>query len=222
MSSETHLDNRLRLCAAFVRQGARLADIGTDHAYLPVWLCRHGVCPSAIAADINPAPLQRGQMTVEAAGLGDRVQTRLSDGLAAVGADEADDIVIAGMGGELIAAIIDRCPYAKRADKHFILQPMTKSEQLVRYLCEKGFSIDGQDCCVAGGKCYTVMSVTYTGDGGEPDELLCYTGKLRPAENEIHLRFLRGHLDRLRKMALGDARYGVLADRLEAFCDGDT
>ncbi|MBQ5743991.1 MAG: SAM-dependent methyltransferase, partial [Ruminococcus sp.] len=108
MSSETHLDNRLRLCAAFVRQGARLADVGTDHAYLPVWLCRHGVCPSAIAADINPAPLQRGQMTVEAAGLSDRVQTRLSDGLAAVGADEADDIVIAGMGGELIAAIIDR------------------------------------------------------------------------------------------------------------------
>ncbi|MBQ1380443.1 MAG: hypothetical protein IIY79_00350, partial [Ruminococcus sp.] len=92
----------------------------------------------------------------------------------------------------------------------------------VRYLCEKGFSIDKQDCCVAGGKCYTVMSVTYTGNGGEPDELLCYTGKLRPAENEIHLHFLRGHLDRLRKMALGDARYGVLADRLEAFCDGDT
>ena len=60
-------DSRLSLCASFVRQGARLADIGTDHAYLPVWLCRNGVCPSAIAADINPEPLSRGQLTVEEA-----------------------------------------------------------------------------------------------------------------------------------------------------------
>ena len=221
MSSDSHLDNRLGLCASFVRRGSRLADIGTDHAYLPVWLCRHGICPSAIAADINPEPLRRGQMTIDAAHLGDRIKTRLSDGLSAIGEDEADDIVIAGMGGELIAKILGDCPYAKNPDKHLILQPMTRSELLIRMLCANGFTIMRQDCCVAGNKCYTVLSVRFTGDATAPDELYPYTGELRPWENDTHLRFLRGHIDRLRKQANGEARFGALADRLEAFCDND-
>ncbi len=61
------LDNRLMLCARFVRRGAKLADIGTDHAYLPVWLCRNGVCPKAVAADINPEPLERGRQVCASA-----------------------------------------------------------------------------------------------------------------------------------------------------------
>ena len=219
MSSETHLDKRLELCASFVRRGSRLADIGTDHAYLPVWLCRHGICPSAIAADINPEPLSRGQQTIDKAGLGDRITARLSDGLRNIDESEADDIVIAGMGGELIAKILGDCPYAQSADKHFILQPMTKSELLLRWLCENGYTIDGQDCCVAGNKCYTVLSVTYTGGDAAFDELFYYTGKLRPRENDTHLRFLRAHIGRLRKQANGEARFAALADRLEEFCD---
>ena len=219
MSSDTRLDNRLQLCAALVRRGARLADIGTDHAYLPVWLCRNGVCPSAIAADVNPEPLRRGRQTVAAAGLEGVIQTRLSDGLAAVGRDEADDIVMAGMGGELIARLLGACSFAHDPDKRFILQPMTRSEQLIKWLCENGFDIEQQDCCVAAGKCYTAMSVRYTGNVRTPDELYGYTGRLNPRENGTHLLFLRGHIDRLRKQAKGDARFGALAARLEAFCD---
>ena len=219
MNGEQHLDNRLRLCAEFVRGGARLADVGTDHAYLPVWLCRSGVCPKAIAADINPEPLSRGRLTVENAGLSGRIETRLSDGLSEIGEDEADDIVIAGMGGELIAKIIGSCAYSKNPAKHFILQPMTKSEALIEWLCANGFEIEKQDCCTAGGKCYTVLSVYYTGNSAEPDELFYYTGRLNPRENETHLRFLRGSAERLRKQSLGDARFGALADRLEAFCN---
>ena len=218
MNSETNLDNRLRLCAEFVRHGARLADIGTDHAYLPVWLCRNGVCPSAVAADINPDPLSRGRLTVAQANLGGKIELRLSDGLSAVSADEVDDIVIAGMGGELIAQIIASWGPSKDPVKHFILQPMTKSEALICYLCGNGFKIDSQDCCVAGGKCYTVLSVYYTGETAAPDEIYCYTGELRPLENKTHLRFIRGSIARLRKQALGDSRFGALADRLEEFC----
>ncbi len=218
MNGESNLDNRLRLCAEYVRRGSRPADIGTDHAYLPVWLCRNGVCPSAIAADINPEPLSRGRLTVENAKLTGKIELRLSDGLSAISADEADDIVIAGMGGELIAKIIESCNWAKSPDKHFILQPMTKSEALICYLCQNSFKIESQECCEAGGKCYTVLSVYYTGEKAAADELYYYTGELHPLENETHLRYLSGSIARLRKQALGEARFGVLADRLEEFC----
>ncbi len=218
MSGEIHLDNRLKMCAAFVRGGSKLADIGTDHAYLPVWLCRRGVCPSAIAADINPEPLSRGRHTIEAAGMGDKVEARLSDGMKSIAADEADDFVLAGMGGELISRLLDDCSYAKSPEKRFIMQPMTRSELLIRYLCENGYSIVKQDCCEAGGKCYTVIAASYTGIREVDDGLFYYTGKLVPRENAVHLRFIRRHIDRLHKQALGDPSYEALAQRLEEYC----
>ena len=219
MSGEFHLDNRLKMCASFVRGGSKLADIGTDHAYLPVWLCRRGVCPSAIAADINPEPLSRGRLTIEEAGMSGKVEARLSDGMKSISADEADDFVLAGMGGELIARIIDDCPYAKAPEKRFIMQPMTRSELLIRFLCKNGSSIEKQDCCDAGGKCYTVIAASYTGIREGNDELFFYTGKLLPSENAVHRRFIQGHINRLRKQAIGDPRYESLAQRLEEFCD---
>ncbi|MBQ6387534.1 MAG: SAM-dependent methyltransferase [Ruminococcus sp.] len=210
-----HPDNRLRLCASFVRRGARLADIGTDHAYLPVWLCRSGICPSAIAADINPEPLRRGAMTVAAAGLCDMITTRLSNGLQAISADEADDIVIAGMGGELIAGIISDCAFSHDRTKHWILQPMTKSETLIAWLCDNGYVILRQDCCVAANKCYTVILAAYTGESPPRDTLYPYLGELCPRENNTHLRFVRAHLERLRKQAIGNPRFAALADALQ-------
>lgn len=212
------LDSRLRLCASFVRQGARVADIGTDHAYLPVWLCANGICPSAIAADINPEPLQSGKRTVEAAHLEDKITLRLSDGLKEIAADEVDDIVIAGMGGELIARIIGACDYARDPEKRFILQPMTRSEELLRRLCAGGFQILRQDCCVASNKCYTVLLVQYSGENRSYDALYPYLGELRPKENPTHLRFVEGHINRLLKQAKGDARFAALAKDLQAAC----
>ena len=207
-------DSRLSLCASFVRKGAKLADIGTDHAYLPVWLCRGGVCPQAIAADVNPEPLSRGQLTVDEAGLSDIITTRLSDGLSEIGEDEADDIVIAGMGGELISKIIGSCSFANNREKHWILQPMTKSELLIEWLCNNGFEILRQDCCVAADKCYTVILAVYTGENKTRTQLYPYLGELRPRTNETHRRFVNAHIERLRKQSKGDARFGALADRL--------
>lgn len=210
----SRLDNRLALCADFVREDARLADIGTDHAYLPVCLCRSGKCPSAIAADINPEPLKRGRSTIAEAGMSGCIETRLSNGLQRIGADEVDDIVIAGMGGELIAKIIAESDFASDSSKHFILQPMTKSEYLISWLCENGFKIIKQDCCIAAEKCYTVLLVQYTGEKCNADELYCYLGELSPQTNNTHLRFVENHISRLLKQSAGDVRFAVLADRL--------
>lgn len=215
------LDSRLSLCASFVRQDSKLADIGTDHAYLPVWLCQNGVCKSAVAADINPEPLSRGQLTIRQAGLEDKVKTRLSDGLKSISADEADDIVIAGMGGELIAKIILDCEYSRDKDKRFILQPMTKSELLIERLCQNGFEILSQDCCVASNKCYTVLLVQYSGEKRAYSEVYPYICELKPKENETHLRFIKAHIERLLKKANGDASFAVLAEKLKESIYGD-
>lgn len=215
------LDSRLSLCASFVRAGAKAADIGTDHAYLPVWLCQNGVCPSAIAADINPAPLKSGKQHINDAGLSDKITTRLSDGLQNINPDEADDIVIAGMGGELIASIISNWEYSRDKTKRFILQPMTKSELLIEWLCKNNYEILRQDCCVSAGKCYTVLLVQYNGGTAEFDELFYYLGRLDPKNNHAHLRFIESHIERLLKKSKGDARFAVLAKRLEEACYGD-
>ena len=213
------LDNRLALCADFVRHGARLADIGTDHAYLPVYLCKKGVCPHAIAADINAEPLKSGEQTVCEAGLKNVIETRLSNGLEKIREDEVDDIVIAGMGGELIAAILENCSFAQNPEKHFILQPMTKSEELVKYLCKNGFEIIKRDCCIAHKKCYTVLLVRFNGENPEVDETFYYAGKLYPRTNEIHRRFIEEHIARLDKRAKGDVHFGMLAERLRRIID---
>ncbi len=215
------LDSRLSLCASFVRPGSRLADIGTDHAYLPVWLCRNGVCESAVAADINPAPLKSGEQHIAEAGLGGKIELRLSDGLKNISRDEADDIVIAGMGGELIASIIFDWDYSRDKTKRFILQPMTKSELLIERLCENGYEILKQDCCVSANKCYTVLLVQYNGEPADFDELFCYLGRLNPRQNPTHLRFVEGHIERLLKKSKGDARFAALANRLKEACYGD-
>lgn len=202
------------MCADFVRQNARLADIGTDHAYLPLWLCLNGTCPSAVAADINPEPLARGQAAIKAFNAEKLVSAQLSDGLENIAENEADDFVLAGMGGELIANILDNCSYAKNSDKHFILQPMTKSEALIKYLFDNGFEILKQDCCIAGGKCYTVLLAHYCGKKHEYTETELYCAKLQPTENTTHRLFIEKHIARLEKQAKGDARYAEIADKL--------
>ena len=211
----SQLDNRLNLCAEFVRDGAKIADIGTDHAYLPVWLCRIGKCPSAIAADINPDPLKRGKQTIIEANMSELVKTRLSDGLKEIGQDEADDIVIAGMGGELIARILSDWEFSKDSSKHFILQPMTKAEVLIKWLCDNGYEILKQDCCIAAKKCYTVLLVKYTGEILARDESFYYLAKLTPTKKETHLQFVRSQINRLLKQANGDVRFAALANKLE-------
>lgn len=172
------LDGRLAVCADFVRDGAKLADIGTDHAYLPVWLAKNGRIPSAIAADVRPSPLERGAENIRKYCAQDRVSTRLSNGLLEIAPDEADDIVIAGMGAELIADIIGNAPWLKSKDKHLILQPMTKANVLRKYLSENGFAISEEKACAHGGKLYSVMSVYYTGECRKIQDCEEYIGKL--------------------------------------------
>lgn len=122
------LTPRLRTVAELVPLGARLADVGTDHAYLPAYLLGTGRISAAIATDIRPGPLERAKATVERYGLEEHICLRLCDGLAAVRADEVDAVTIAGMGGETILSILEAAPWS--LDKVCILQPMSAAEVL--------------------------------------------------------------------------------------------
>ncbi|MBQ7548250.1 MAG: SAM-dependent methyltransferase, partial [Clostridia bacterium] len=141
------LKPRLRMAAELVRDGVRIADIGTDHAYLPAALILEGRITGAVAADLRKGPLENAAQTVRANGLTDRISLRLSDGLANVSAGEADDIVIAGMGGILIAEILGACPFLKDGSKRYILQPQSHSEELRAFLWSSGFRIFGESAC---------------------------------------------------------------------------
>ena len=184
MDKSLHLDNRLSLCADFVRKGVKVADIGTDHAYLPVWLCKNSTAVQAVAADINPKPLQRGKETVVKYNAENMVQLRLSNGLENIQPDEADDIIIAGMGGELISDILNAAPWVKNSRYHFILQPMTKAEALREYLYENGFEIEAEKAAEAEGKIYSVMSDYYTGNEKPNIGILKYYGRLSPKDSD--------------------------------------
>lgn len=157
------LDSRLSLCADFVRENTRLADVGTDHAYLPVRLAADGKILSAVACDVRKGPLENAKTNILRFGVEDVVKTILSDGLDEVSPDEAFDIVMAGMGGELIVKIISRTQWLYDESRRLILQPMTRAGTLRLFLCENGFSIKEEKACVSGRKCYSVMMCEYDG-----------------------------------------------------------
>ena len=172
------LDSRLKLCASFVREGARLADVGTDHAYLPVYLACKGRILSAVACDVRQGPLNNARANIIRFGVEDIVSTLLSDGLDEVDPQFAEDIVMAGMGGELIAAIVGRTKWLYDSSRRLILQPMTRACTLRSFLCSSGFRIEQEKACISGGKCYSVMLCVYDGIIRECEHRFEYIGML--------------------------------------------
>ena len=138
--NKLELSPRLAAIAALVPEGARLADVGTDHAYLPVRLLLDGGIASAVATDVNEGPLQRGRETAERYGVR-TILFRRCDGLADVRADEVDTVVIAGMGGETIIQILTDSPWPRTSGCTLLLQPQSRAEALRRFLAEHGYAI---------------------------------------------------------------------------------
>jgi len=189
------LDARLTAVAALVREGSRVADIGTDHALLPVWLVRTGRCPAAVASDIRQGPAAAARRQVEKAALSDRISVRVGDGLAPLAPGEAEDIVIAGMGGETVAEILAAAPWVRNKAYHLVLQPMSKPEKLRQFLWENGFSILSEQIVPEGDRLYSVMSVAFTGEILTPSSGDCFLGRIpRTDEGAGYLKKQRGRI----------------------------
>ena len=162
MAKHLELTPRLRLLADWVPQDAKLADVGTDHAYLPVWLVLHGRVASAIASDLRKGPLERARETGRTYGA-ERIDFRLCNGLADIRPEEADTIVIAGMGGENIASILAAAPWTADGRHTLLLQPQTHAEDLRRFLMDHGYAIRREALVYDRGTIYPCMEAA----GGE-------------------------------------------------------
>lgn len=177
-------NKRLLCCASLVREGAVLADVGTDHGYLPIHLLKTGRITRAVLSDINRGPLAKAEENVRAAGLDSLVEFRLTNGAAALAGLGATDYTVCGMGGELIAEIIEHAPHLKCEKVNLILQPMSKPEALREYLYENGFSIDRELFVTDEGKHYVCILAHYTGERVEFSHADAYFGfeKFQKAE----------------------------------------
>lgn len=159
------LDARLSLAASFVRPGAVLADVGTDHGYLPIRLLLTGVCPRAILTDIHKGPLDSARENGRKYGVSNRMAFFLTDGLSGVdlAAEGVTDIAVCGMGGEMIAGILAAAPYTRTEGVRCILQPMSSLFDLRAYLADAGYRIEDERLAEAEGRMYTCLLVTYDG-----------------------------------------------------------
>lgn len=153
------LSKRLEMVASMVEKGSRIADIGTDHAYLPIALVERGICPGAVAMDIGRGPLGRAREHVAACGLEGKIVLRLSDGLSALLPGEADTAVMAGMGGELVIHSLEMGRHLWGELKSLVLSPQSELDKVRHYLEDQGFWIVREEMAEEDGKFYTAMLV---------------------------------------------------------------
>ena len=158
------ISNRLMTAAALVTQGYTLADVGTDHGYIPIYLLQQKKIPAAIAMDINEGPLERAKEHIALYGLQAYIQTRLSDGVAALKPGEVEAVLIAGMGGGLVMHILKDGEKVCQSAKELILQPQSEIERVREFLREEGYAILAEDMVLEDGKFYPMMKVQYQGE----------------------------------------------------------
>ena len=160
-----------------------------------------GICPGAVAVDVCEGPLERARENVNRYGMTEKIRLSLSSGLTALGEEDADDIVIAGMGGELIAEIISKAPWVCNQKKHLILQPMTTANELRVWLRENGFALLREECVRSEGKVYSVMLAAYDPEKAEEfqnQELYPYIGLLT-GKSEAEQEYIQKAMLRLSK-----------------------
>ena len=184
------LSKRLQAVADLVSEGASVADVGTDHGYIPIYLCKTNRCPKAIAMDVNQGPLLRAEAHIAEHGLDKQIKTRLSDGVRQLAPGECECVVIAGMGGALTVRILTEGESVFRKLKEFVLQPQSELWKVRQYLSEHGYLIVEENMIFEDGKYYPMMKVI-NGEASAYDTLeLKYGRELLTNKHPVLKQFL--------------------------------
>lgn len=225
------LSKRMQALADQVSAGTVFSDIGTDHGFLPIYLVSNDIIKNAIAMDVRPGPLSRAKEHVAEAGLNDRIELRLSDGLEKLEMGEADSILISGMGGPLMQRILSDGKQVAHAAKELILQPQSEICEFRHFLTEEGYVFLAEDAVYDEGKYYFLMKVvhaTQTSDKNvfvpKEDIEFAYGGLLIQQKNATLLEYLlkekeiwETNLESLQKQPQGDkisARINEISEKL--------
>lgn len=197
------ISNRLRKCADMVSRNSKIADIGTDHAYIPIYLLLQKKISYAIACDIGEGPLKNAEKNIKSYGLENDIETRLSDGFLNIKENEADEIVIAGMGGNMISNILNNCPWENKYEKRFILNPMKYEEKLHEFLFSNGYEIQNEIAVKCCGKSYLIIDARFTGKKYNPLTHELYIGKLEKNLDENAFELIRKQIKNIENHRLG-------------------
>ncbi len=200
------MSNRLELIASLAKNGVGVADVGTDHAYIPIMMRKSGYKGNIIAGDINECPLEKARQSLENAGLSDSVELVLCDGLSGVDSSKVDTVIVAGMGGDTITGILDRGLYdmpewASRSDYKLILQPVTKPEILRFWLVNNGFIITSEMQTEENGMLYQIICAQ-PGESPKYKDAELYTGRLEQIQDSKYFdKLLSMHIERFKAAA---------------------
>ncbi len=211
------LSKRLKAAAEYIEQGAAVADIGTDHGYIPVYLAQNNLAERIIATDIREGPLLRAQASAGEYGVSSRVEFFLTDGLDGLQEQWLDTVVLAGMGGETIAGILERAPWTRTDKVHLVLQPQSKLGVLSNWLDNNGYAIFDETLVEDDGRIYAVL---LAGAGKSRAPLSCaeiYADRILMEKRDPLLpRYLDFLIEKTGKTIEGleQARRGVRIDEL--------
>lgn len=213
------LDNRLATAGALLRKNSVVWDVGTDHAYIPIRLLLEGRCVRAVATDVHRGPLESAMRNAEIYGVADRITFLLADGLgnydpAAFG---VTDICLCGMGGELIASILQKSPFLPEKHIRLVLQPMSHGYDLRHFLLTQGYMICTEQLCRANGRIYTCMAAEYTGEKTVYSETELLLGR-QNSKDPLWVPYLRERLSAMEKKKNGKRAGELDTSYEEAIC----
>ena len=194
------LSDRLQAVASFVTPGLRVADIGTDHGYIPIYLTEQGIIPYAIAMDINKGPILRAQENIKENSLEKFIETRLSNGFDKLEPGEADCAVIAGMGGELITNILNNGRNVVDGLKELVLSPHSEVWLVRKYLHNNDFKIIDEKMIIDEGKFYTIIKVVKGKDEIYSEEDYMYGKILIEKKDEVLMKYIFKEYNKVEKI----------------------
>ncbi len=175
---ELRLSKRLFAAADAVREGSRVADVGCDHGKLGAHLILTSKSPRVTATDISEASLKKAEELFTRLQINSRARTLLSDGLSGVSGEDADDVIIAGLGNDTIVKIICDCRWLRNPEKRLVLVPASHHERLRKSLYALGFRIERETAVFEDGQYYTVITASYSGVIEDKNDAFCAVGKL--------------------------------------------
>ena len=227
MKGSVNLTPRLEAAASYVRQGGYLADIGTDHAYLPIKLLLEGKISRSLACDVVDGPLEKAREHISLyPDISDRISLLKTDGLKGVEAFDITDIAVCGMGGELISAILGNAPFVRSGGINLVLQPMTRAHELRVFLAEAGFCTVSESIVSEGTRVYEIINAVYDGKirSLTPLEALLGEYNLKAGSEGLYLlakkqiSSLKNKINGLKRSGRYNGEYDGLLEQLCAVC----